>query len=134
MTYGVTRVMADAAERWATQSRYDLETAKAMLDAGRYLYVLFCCQQAVEKMLKALIAKRTKALPPRLHNLMRLADVASLTVPENTAHLFRRLSDFYIASRYPAELDETAWTVNLSQVRQTYVDTEETFKWLLSTL
>ena len=69
--------MADAAERWATQSRYDLETAKAMLDAGRYLYVLFCCQQAVEKMLKALIAKRTKALPPRLHNLMRLADVAS---------------------------------------------------------
>ncbi|MCZ6875578.1 MAG: HEPN domain-containing protein [bacterium] len=126
--------MADAAERWATQSRYDLETAKAMLDAGRYLYVLFCCQQAVEKMLKALIAKRTKALPPRLHNLMRLADVASLTVPENTAHLFRRLSDFYIASRYPAELDETAWTVNLSQVRQTYVDTEETFKWLLSIL
>ncbi len=126
--------MADAAERWAIQSRYDIETAKAMLDTGRYLYVLFCCQQAVEKMLKALIAKRTRALPPRLHNLMRLADVASLTVPEDTAHLFRRLSDFYIASRYPAELDETAWTVNPSQVRQTYVDTEETLKWLSSIL
>jgi hypothetical protein len=35
--------MADAAEKWATQSLYDIETAKAMLDTGRYLYVLFCC-------------------------------------------------------------------------------------------
>ena len=74
--------MADAIQRWAAQARYDLETARAMLDAGRYLYVLFCCQQAVEKMLKALIARRTQALPPRLHNLMRVAEVASLTVPE----------------------------------------------------
>jgi HEPN domain-containing protein len=112
--------MANVAEKWAAQSRYDIETAHAMLDAGRYLYVPFCCQQAVEKMLKALIAKRTGALPPRLHNLMRLAEVAPLTVPEDTAHLFRRLSDFYIASRYPAEMDEAAWTVNPSQARQTY--------------
>ena len=52
---------------------------------------------------------------------MRRADVASLVVPEDTAHLFRRLSDYYIASRYPAELDKAAWTVNPSQVRQTYL-------------
>ena len=71
-------LMADAAEKWAAQSLYDIETAKAMLDSGRYLYVLFCCQQAVEKMLKALIAKRTRELPPRLHNLIRLAEVAAL--------------------------------------------------------
>jgi hypothetical protein len=29
--------MADAAEKWAAQSLYDIETAKSMLDAGRYL-------------------------------------------------------------------------------------------------
>jgi HEPN domain-containing protein len=46
--------MADAAEKWVAQAQYDIETAKAMFDTGRYLYVLFCCQQAVEKMLKAL--------------------------------------------------------------------------------
>jgi HEPN domain-containing protein len=53
----------DATEGWATQSLYDIETAKAMLDTGRYLYVLFCCQQAVEKMLRALMA-RTKNCHP----------------------------------------------------------------------
>ena len=109
--------MADAAKQWAAQSLYDIETAKAMLDAGRYLYVLFCCQQSVEKMLKALIAKRTRELPPRLHNLMWLAEVASLTIPEDTAHLFRRLTDFYIASRYPEELEAATWNVDASQVQ-----------------
>jgi HEPN domain-containing protein len=113
--------MADAAEKWAAQSLYDIETAKAMLATGRYLYVLFCCQQAVEKMLKALIAQRTRELPPRLHNLMRLAEFASLTIPEDTAHLFRRLTDFYIASRYPEELEEVDWSVDSSQIQQTYV-------------
>jgi len=126
--------MADAAEKWAAQSLYDIETAKAMLDAGRYLYVLFCCQQAVEKMLKALIAKRTRELPPRLHNLMRLAEVASLTIPEDTAHLFRRLTDFYIASRYPEELEAATWNVDAAQVQQTYVATEEVLRWLSAVL
>lgn len=126
--------MADAAERWVAQSRYDIETAKAMLDTGRYLYVLFCCQQAVEKMLKGLIAKQTSVLPPRLHNLMRLAEVASLTVPEDTARLFRRLSEFYIASRYPAELDEAVWTIDPEQSRQTYSATEDALRWLSSIL
>ena len=126
--------MADAAEKWAAQARYDIETAKAMFDTGRYLYVLFCCQQAVEKMLKALIARRTRTLPPRLHNLMRLAEVAALTVPEDTAHLFRRLTDFYIASRYPEEIEEAAWSVEVSQMQQTYVATEEALRWLSAML
>ena len=39
---------------WLERSKYDLETAKAMLDTRRYLYVAYMCQQAVEKLLKAI--------------------------------------------------------------------------------
>ena len=42
---------------WA---EYDLGTAKAMLDTGRYLYVGYMCQQAPEKLLKAIIAQQNK--------------------------------------------------------------------------
>ncbi len=73
-------------------------------------------------------------MPPRLHNLMRLAEVATLTVPEDTAHLFRRLTDFYIASRYPEEIEEAAWSVEVSQMQQTYVATEEALRWLSAML
>ena len=31
-------------EHWIERSQYDLDTAKAMLDTGRYLYVAYMCQ------------------------------------------------------------------------------------------
>ena len=65
-----------------------------MLEPGRYLYVVFCCQQAVEKTLKAIIAKRTGETPPRIHSLMRLAEKAAIALSEEQAQLFRELSIF----------------------------------------
>ena len=45
---------------WVERSRYDLDTAKIMLDTGRYLYVAYMCQQTIEKILKAIIAHQDK--------------------------------------------------------------------------
>lgn len=56
--------MSRTVQKWVEQARYDLETARAMLASERYLYVLFYCQQAVEKALKALIVERTGEFPP----------------------------------------------------------------------
>ena len=39
---------------WEDIAVYDLGTAEAMLNSGRYLYVVFMCQQAVEKITKGL--------------------------------------------------------------------------------
>jgi len=57
-------------EAWVAASRYDLETARALLKSRRYLYVLFMCQQALEKLLKALVTARTEPFPLRSHNLL----------------------------------------------------------------
>ena len=62
---------------WVERAEYDLATAKAMLDTGRYLYIGYMCQQAIEKILKAIIAKQNKENPP-IHNLNRLAEIASI--------------------------------------------------------
>jgi HEPN domain-containing protein len=74
--------MIGTSRQWAERARYDLDTARAMFEAGRYLYVLFCCQQSVEKMLKAIIAGRTREHPPRVHSLMRLVEVSGVAVSE----------------------------------------------------
>lgn len=37
---------------WEDIAQYDLETAKAMLSSGRFLYVVFMCQQSIEKIIK----------------------------------------------------------------------------------
>lgn len=62
---------------WVERAEYDLETAKAMLDTARYLYVAYMCQQAVEKLLKTLIAQQNKENLP-IHNLNRLAELAGI--------------------------------------------------------
>jgi HEPN domain-containing protein len=37
-------------EYWVDIARYDLDTADAMFKTGRWLYVAFMCQQAIEKL------------------------------------------------------------------------------------
>jgi HEPN domain-containing protein len=121
-------------ENWIEQARYDLETARAMQDSGRYLYVLFCCQQAVEKVLKAMIAKRSNEFPPRIHALMRLAEIASLGLSEEHAQLMRELSNYYIQTRYPEEIPALSARITESQSDGILTQTEETMQWLLSTI
>jgi HEPN domain-containing protein len=66
-------------------AEYDLETARAMLESRRYLYVGFMCHQTVEKALKVIISRdcQKDEIPPKIHHLLKLADRAGLynTVP-----------------------------------------------------
>jgi HEPN domain-containing protein len=65
-------------EHWIERSQYDLDTARVMLDSGRYLYVSYMCQQSVEKLLKAIIAQQGKENFP-IHNLNRLAEISAIS-------------------------------------------------------
>lgn len=101
-------------QSWLDASRYDLKTASALLESRRYVYVLFMCQQSLEKLLKAHVACRTGGFPPRIHNLVRLAEVAGLEVSEREREFLERLSLYYIQSRYPPEVLDLAKKVSRS--------------------
>jgi HEPN domain-containing protein len=108
---------------WVDASRYDLATARALLKSRRYLYVLFMCQQAIEKILKACATMKTEDFPPRIHNLARLAELAVLDMTEEERRLLERLSLYYLQSRYPPEIQTLAKKVSrsiaVSHLRQT---------------
>jgi len=40
----------DYSEEWVKQAQYDIDTAHAMLKAGRNIYCVFMCHLAIEKM------------------------------------------------------------------------------------
>ncbi len=119
-------------EQWADRARYDLETARAMSDCGRGFYVLFCCQQAVEKALKAVIISRTGKLAPRIHSLPRLAQVAGVQPDESRLEFMAELSAFYFQSRYPEESEPPSQTADHEQAIAALQGAEETVGWLLS--
>jgi len=126
--------MDDLSREWAERAQYDLATADAMFQAGRYLYVLFCCQQAAEKALKAVIAKKTGELPPRVHNLLRLAEVAGIESSQEQIHFLSKLSGYYIQSRYPEEIRAAGATITQELAREVLGKTEQTVKCALSIL
>jgi HEPN domain-containing protein len=126
--------MDDVSEQWAERARYDLDTADAMFKAGRYLYVLFCCQQAVEKALKAVIVEKTGKLPPRIHNLPRLAEVAKIKSDHEQARFLGELSAYYIQSRYPEEIEPTGSRITQELAGNVLGKTEQTITWVLSML
>lgn len=66
--------MNDKVTYWTEMSDYDFDTAGAMLDTKRYLYVGFMCHQVIEKILKAYWSKVCMEPPLKIHSLMRLAE------------------------------------------------------------
>ena len=50
---------------WIESSNYDIKTADHMFATKRYVYVLFMCHLATEKLIKALYEATTKVMPPK---------------------------------------------------------------------
>jgi HEPN domain-containing protein len=60
MEGGMRKNKFKTSEEWFRQAEYDLGTAEAMFDAGRYIYTVFMCHLSIEKALKGLYAKKFK--------------------------------------------------------------------------
>ena len=97
--------MVDSVKYWLGIADYDIETARAMLKTGRYLYVGFMCHQVVEKALKAVISRDCEEgeIPPRIHDLSKLAVRAKLfdLMSEEQQDFMDDLNPLNIESRYP---------------------------------
>lgn len=90
---------------WVQYANDDMESAKVLLQHGVFNMVCFHCQQAAEKMFKALLAAQQQPVP-RTHNLIRLRVLCQESL--NTKFLVDDdslifLNDVYLDSRYPAD-------------------------------
>ena len=121
----------DRSGYWIERAEYDLETAKAMQQTGRYLYVGFMCQQTVEKAFKAVIAKRG-AFPPKIHDLVRLAELGHLSdiLSDEQNNLLDELYPLSIEARYPSHKEMLAQTLNAQTCAEYITQTEAMLQWI----
>ena len=87
---------AGAVEDWAV--------ARDLIERDRARHGLFFAHLALEKMLKALVARATADIPPRIHNLVRLAELAALDLPPGFLDTLAEVNPFNLAGRYPDAL------------------------------
>lgn len=119
---------------WLDIADYDLGTAKAMMDTNRYLYVIFMCQQAVEKIIKALYIQKHDDEPPRSHNIAFVFKKMEVEASSETIQHFNLLSAYYIESRYPEYKEKLSSIVDRDRAITLLKKTEEVYVWLKSLL
>ena len=126
----VVSIMLKATREWVKQAEYDIDTAEQMLFAGRYLYVVFFCHLAIEKMLKAAVTERTAQPPPRTHNLILLAQLARLSVPREHAEFIGKIGDASIVTRYPQDLSQALTEYTEPMARLYLQHSKEVLRWI----
>ncbi|HVC35583.1 MAG TPA: HEPN domain-containing protein [Chloroflexota bacterium] len=115
---------------WVDSAEYDWVTARELLTAGRYVYVVFFCHLAIEKLLKAHVAEVTNSLPPRTHDLVSLIRTAGLDVPGRYLQFIGTISGQSVSVRFPDEIVHTVSEYPELVVREYLRQTEEVLQWL----
>jgi HEPN domain-containing protein len=117
---------------WFDLSDYDMDTAIAMLETQRYLYVGFMCHQAVEKILKAYYVQRINEIAPYTHGLMHLVKISDLEndLLENHEILINQLEPLNIEARYPSYKEKLLADLTESKCRELITSTKEFITWI----
>ena len=119
---------------WLDIASYDIETAKTMLNGGRYLYVGFMCHQTIEKALKAVIARDCgeDEIPPKIHQLQKLAEKANLfeKMSEEQKDIIGQLNPLNIQARYPEYKNRIASNLTTDICQKLITETEELLCWI----
>ena len=91
---------------WIALADYDLETARHMLATRRFLYVVFMCHLALEKMLKAHVTESTQSIPVKTHDLIYLIKKSQLELPQEYLEFVGKINSASIPTRYPEDLQK----------------------------
>ncbi len=123
----------DRREYWIESAEYDLQTAKAMLQTKRYLYVGFMCHQTVEKALKGIfVARHPEEELPYIHKLVRLSNLCGITeeLSEDQLFLLDTLNPLNIEARYPMHRSLLFQSMTQERCEQLIKETEALLRWL----
>ena len=121
---------------WLELANYDLESADAMFTSGRWYYVVFMCQQSIEKLCKGLYTLYIDDNVPKIHNIKtlvsRFKEKLPFDIKEDTFKFFDTLSAQYITYRYPDFKNKPGSLTDKDEAAGILEKTKEIFLWLLT--
>lgn len=117
-------------------SDYDFDTAKAMFETKRYLYVGFMCHQTIEKILKAYWSTKLEEPPLKIHTLSRLADKTGIdkNMSEDQLDFIDTLEPLNIEARYPSYKERLMKSLNDERCKELLTKTDNLRLWIKSML
>jgi HEPN domain-containing protein len=121
---------------WLQLAQYDLDSADTMYAGGKWFYVAFMCQQAIEKLCKGLYTFYVSDTVPKVHNiryiLSQVETKTALPVADETYSLVDALSAYYLNSRYPDFTGQSTTRISKDTASYLLPKSKEVFAWLLT--
>lgn len=117
---------------WIEIAEEDLETAICCFNDKKLIWSVVMCQQAMEKIIKALYVKNTGQVPEKTHNLVKLAQNTNIAdyCNEEIIVLFNKLLLYYLGSRYPDKRMKLQKECSYVFVEDIINKTKEVFQWV----
>jgi HEPN domain-containing protein len=120
---------------WIESAEHDLETSDTLFEADKYDWSLFIGHLVLEKLLKAVFVKNNEnKIPPKVHNLVRLAELSLIDIDEERKVLLDKINDFNIEVRYPEYKNELYKTCTKEFAEENRNHIKELYQWLKSQL
>lgn len=116
---------------WRSSSEEDFAAAESLLEKGHFRHCLFFAHLAIEKMLKAHVTRKTNDIPPRIHNLLRLAEIADLKLDPEQQQFLREFGVYQLEGRYP---DSEESVIPSSLVKEEIAGASRMLSWLTKQL
>jgi HEPN domain-containing protein len=117
---------------WLKSAEHDLEVAETLFQNQKYDWCLFIAHLVLEKTLKAHFVKQYNKLPPKIHNLVRLAEMSNLELTEEQKIFLDEVNDFNLEIRYPDYKFEFYKKCTKEFTKQYFGKIKEFYQWLLS--
>lgn len=116
---------------WINSANHDLDVAETLFQSGKYDWCLFIAHLVLEKILKAFYVKNTGKLPPRIHDLVRMVNMAAIEFDEDTLEFMDAVNTFNISIRYPDEKLKFYKMCTREFTEEHFHRIKEIYKWLL---
>lgn len=124
--------MDDKVKYWLELSEYDLETAIAMLNSKRFLYVGYMCHQTVEKIFKAYFTAIKSETAPYSHSLSYLAKKGGFygEFTEGQKDFIDQIEPLNIEARYPSHRERLLRGLTHEKCQEIIDLTKEMQQWI----
>jgi HEPN domain-containing protein len=119
------------AEYWTVGANEDLEVGESLVRDGSVRHGLFFMHLALEKLLKAHYCNNKKDQPPKIHNLLQIAELAGIDLDVNQKDMLSIMNRFCTECRYPTEF---AIVPNDEDTKRYLENAGEIFQWLMQQL
>ncbi len=118
---------------WLESAEHDLEASESLFMSEKYDWCLFIGHLVLEKALKAIyVFNNENKVPPKTHNLVRLAEHSSLRLTQEQRIFLDEVNDFNLEARYPEYKREFYKRCTKDYADQYYTKIKEYYQWLKS--